>query len=636
MNIRHSERGFALPTVVITAVILMTLLVGGLSTVTSVRGTLNEQYYLSIAREAAEAGINYSRSCVDINLNSGTSTGWGFDATTLDNGDLCSGAPPSGVNCVTSPTATVNQCYVMYDTSGAPRIRSWFSSYSVAIAGSATFTLKVIGTVGLYSSTGTTPYKTYTYTQQQQIASDPHVGLATGNDTSCSIQYNKLYCWGQNDYGQVGIGTTNALNGSPPGVLRPTLVQGALTGKFVHAVATGVSHVCAVTGPQPLPSVAKFASDPTVSSKIYCWGSNATGQYGNTSWTNVTAPSDARVLNMTDHYATAISGRDFNCVIAPSNSNTAIKHTYCWGENNQNQAGRSTNCTTASNADTPDPKNAFGCAIRWNNTTNDVLETTTQLSAVTNGNVCGVLAEDGNIAWCMGNVDQGGLGNGDTSGGDVPRAVRVRINSSSVVTGVSKVATNNGRACALATYGSPAGLPKLFCWGMNWDVLEGTAIPRYQVDSRLSALRYPWATQMQTNRSDTTYVFYNKAVSDFAISDWNTCFIVAGEVYCAGYNDEGQLGVGNTNGPSGTPSVAKGMATAGSQVRSIEWAVKVQGLLTGKVVVGIVGGNNHFCVSTTEKDVYCWGSNDYGQLGDGTTTDRTSPVKANIPKNIIY
>lgn len=637
MNKRRFEQAFALPTVVITAVILMMLLVGGLSSVTSVRRGLNEQYYASIAREAAEAGLAYAQSCITKNLTDGASSGWGFDSTTtLKMGMNCSGAYPSGVNCDSAPTVTPNQCYVYYDPTANPGVRSSFAVGALQTLAGGSYTIKVTSSVSLYNGSGAV-YKSYPTTQQKRISVDPHVGLMSGNDTSCSIQYGNLYCWGRNDYGQVGIGTTNAINGSPPGVLSPAAVGGALTGKYVHAVATGINHTCAVTGPNVLPGITKFTDGSNASTKIYCWGDNSLGQFGNTSWTNITYPEATRVLNMTDHYATAISGRDFNCIIANVNATPSITHNYCWGDNNQKQAGRSANCSTASDADTPDPKPAFGCQLTWANATNAVIEDTIQVNAVTSGTACGVIASEGQIMWCKGNGSQGTLGNGGTA--DEPRAVRVRDSGSNPITGVIKVATNNGRACALATYGSPAGLPKLFCWGSNWDSggVYGGMTPMYQIDSRFSQQKLLWATQMQTNRTDTTYVFYNRAVSDFAISDWNTCFISAGVVYCAGYNDEGQLGQGHLNGPDGLPSISPGDAgTTGSKVRSIEWAAPVGGALSGKTVVSIVGGNNHFCVSTSENDVYCWGENAFGQLGDGTTTNRTSPVKANVPKNIVY
>ena len=37
-------------------------------------------------------------------------------------------------------------------------------------------------------------------------------------------------------------------------------------------------------------------------------------------------------------------------------------------------------------------------------------------------------------------------------------------------------------------------------------------------------------------------------------------------------------------------------------------------------------GDEHACAETTNNRVYCWGSNSYGQLGDGTLTQRMAPV----------
>ncbi|MCH7781217.1 MAG: hypothetical protein IH848_10245, partial [Acidobacteria bacterium] len=73
---------------------------------------------------------------------------------------------------------------------------------------------------------------------------------------------------------------------------------------------------------------------------------------------------------------------------------------------------------------------------------------------------------------------------------------------------------------------------------------------------------------------------------------------------CFGTNIFGQLGDGTTTNRASP--------------------VNVSGLESG--VAAVAGGHNHTCALTTAGGVKCWGDNSYGQLGDGTTTDRTTPV----------
>ncbi len=78
-----------------------------------------------------------------------------------------------------------------------------------------------------------------------------------------------------------------------------------------------------------------------------------------------------------------------------------------------------------------------------------------------------------------------------------------------------------------------------------------------------------------------------------------------GEVWAWGGNDRGQLGAG------GAPVNAQG-------------SVRVDGL---ESVVQVVGGGDSGYALTAQGEVWAWGANDEGQLGDGTQVDRSTPVK---------
>jgi len=90
-----------------------------------------------------------------------------------------------------------------------------------------------------------------------------------------------------------------------------------------------------------------------------------------------------------------------------------------------------------------------------------------------------------------------------------------------------------------------------------------------------------------------------------AVGSYHSCAITAhGGVKCWGANGNGQLGEGTT--------------------RAHLLPVDVVGLTDG--VIAMTLGEAHTCTLIAGGRVKCWGQNSYGQLGDGTTTDRRTPV----------
>lgn len=91
----------------------------------------------------------------------------------------------------------------------------------------------------------------------------------------------------------------------------------------------------------------------------------------------------------------------------------------------------------------------------------------------------------------------------------------------------------------------------------------------------------------------------------------HTCGLTAiGEAWCWGSNNLGQLGNGATTGADGPPVPVTG------------------GLFFGMLAAGSVpnGSTIHTCGLTITGQAYCWGDNTFGQLGDGTTTNRLVPT----------
>ena len=236
---------------------------------------------------------------------------------------------------------------------------------------------------------------------------------------------------------------------------------------------------------------------------------------------------------------------------------------------------------------------------------------------------------------CWGDNFAGGLGDGTTTQRTAP------VDVAGLSSGVTAVSAGSSHTCALTTAGG------VKCWGANWDGQLGNATTEECSDGKSF---FPCSTvpvDVSGLSSDVAAV---------SAGGSHTCALTtAGGVKCWGANWDGQLGDGTTTG-STTPVDAAGLASGVAAVSAggsytcalttaggvkcwgANWAgqlgdgtttsrttpVDVSGLASG--VVAVSGWSEHTCALTTAGAVKCWGDNWIGQLGDGTITHRTTPV----------
>lgn len=136
---------------------------------------------------------------------------------------------------------------------------------------------------------------------------------------ACAIDSdNKAYCWGMNDHGELGNGST--ASSSVPVAID---MSGALNNKTIKSISGGGYYTCAI------------ASDDNA----YCWGSNYSGTLGSNSNYGGTAPTVSPVAVNTSG---ALNNKTIKTISAGNSATCAIAYddkAYCWGGNYGGQLG---------------------------------------------------------------------------------------------------------------------------------------------------------------------------------------------------------------------------------------------------------------------------------------------------------
>ncbi|MEO1055384.1 MAG: Ig-like domain repeat protein [Actinomycetota bacterium] len=202
---------------------------------------------------------------------------------------------------------------------------------------------------------------------------------------------------------------------------------------------------------------------------------------------------------------------------------------------------------------------------------------------------CGLTTVDEIFCWGGGN--EGQLGDGTTNT-LLRQLIPLEVAAPAGVTWAS-VDTGAYHTCATTTGGD------IYCWGVDDEGRLGNG--NVAVDDF-----FPSPTLVD-RPAGVTWAAVSAAGS-------HTCALTtSGDVYCFGENDRGQLGVGDEN-PRNTPTQV-GLPT-GVVVDSLEVGTGVAGLFDSRTT----------CVVSTLGAGYCWGSDELGALGDGP-----GEVNSNVP-----
>ena len=375
---------------------------------------------------------------------------------------------------------------------------------------------------------------------------------------------------------------------SPTGPETPLPQAAAVAAPLAFVqVSTGGFHSCGVT----------------TAGKAFCWGGNGAGQLGDgTVFFNQSRTTPKAVIGgLRFRHVTA--GYEHTCGV------TTDDRVYCWGQNFFGQLGNGTQGSDHFQVSTP-AEVVGGRRFR-------------QVRAGFS-HTCAITLAD--VAFCWGENIRGQIGDG-TSGINRPRPVRVL--------GDQKWAFITGGAahtCAVTRS------DQLFCWGWNEHGQLGNG--------------------SRTNRTRPTPVSGGRLFREVEAGGEHTCGVTNGDLaYCWGRNFAGSLGDG-TETERLTPGAVAGArrfahVNAGEYHtcgvtragRGLCWGLNSQ----GQVGDGTLGSRSlpvplaltpdlkqldlkqiaasnifHTCGITTDNRAYCWGAG--GLLGDGTTTQRLSPV----------
>ena len=351
----------------------------------------------------------------------------------------------------------------------------------------------------------------------------------------------------------------------------------------------GQGNIVKLTGWKEIMASYDYTCGLAVNNKVYCWGK----QLGS----GVLKPTP---INTSIKFKQLTTGLGHTCGIAIDGQ------AYCWGENSYGELGDETTV----NKQTP---TLVGTTVKFK-----------QLTAGRN-HTCGIAIDD--KAYCWGSNSRGQLGaETDTSKQTTPILVETTIKFKQLTAG------GGNHTCGLAITG------QAYCWGGNsyGELGDETTV----------------------NKQTPTLVVGDFIFQQLVVAQLHTCALtINNKAYCWGSNAFGELGIGSGDKKNRPTPVEGGRSfkyitaqyshtcAIASDNQAYCWGMGNYGQLGNNktsgyyILPGLVNrkqtqmpievfiqqlttGNNHTCALGTTGQAYCWGANNYGQLGNGGTSEK--------------
>ncbi len=481
---------------------------------------------------------------------------------------------------------------------------------------------------------------------------------------------NTVKCAGANTYGQVGIGTNTD-------VMKLTAVSGITN---ATQIALGGQHSCVIL------------TDQTVK----CWGRNFYGQLGNASTTDSNTPVTVSGINNAielsagnQHTCALLSDATVKCWGYATYDYTSTP-TSIAGLTNVSQITSATNTICAKMSDSTIKcwgEGGFGELGDGNITDSS---TPVSVSGISNAaqvvgtynSVCARLSTK--EVKCWGRRSNGAVGDGDRSGTTASTPVSVVGIDNAVLLGSG---VGGASVCALTED------PAIYCWGKGADTLINQGLAKGSEINSLSnvaevapgeseniCVRFTdgtarcWGDNYNGQLGNNTVVpsFGEKVTAEDSASvsglsnvaevttgnNFSCARLTDNTVKCWGLGTSGQLGNGTTT-TSSVPVSVSGLSNVAQIGAGDSFACALLSNQTVKcwgsgtylgdgvnsttstpVTVSISGvtalsvGYRHTCALLSDNTVKCWGSNTWGQIGNGTNTNATTPATATGLSNI--